>query len=277
MTSPAKLILTGNSDPCWDRGLIYGDGVFETMAVFDGTMPLGEYHLARLKIGLERLHIQVDIVAVEAHFQKLARQADNGILRVVLARSGGPRGYDPRQATELVLQSAVFPLPAYSKRLLVEGAVLHVCEHRLSVNPVLAGIKHLNRLDQVLAAAEWGRAGAQEGLMLDTAGRVTEGTFSNIFMVQDGVFLTPDLSQCGVEGVMRARLIEQLLLAGYAVKVCAVSLQEIHEAEAVFMCNSVLGAWPVRAVGDVDLRISPEYVEKVWSVLRPLGYERLYA
>ncbi|MNV85640.1 Aminodeoxychorismate lyase [compost metagenome] len=121
----------------------------------------------------------------------------------------------------------------------------------------MAGIKHLNRLEQVLARAEWQDAEHAEGLMLDASGRVIEGVYSNLFLVQDGVLLTPDLSRCGVAGVMRAELLAQAEAQGMRCDVGDIALDALLQADEVFLCNSLYGVWPVRALQQHRWSVGP--------------------
>src|SRR5690606_20422301 len=122
------------------------------------------------------------------------------------------------------------------------------CTTRLAEQPLLAGLKHLNRLEQVLARSEWQGGEFAEGLMRDQSGRVIEGVFSNLFIVQEGVLVTADLSRCGVAGVMRAALLDSARAEGLKVEVRDISLEEFFQADEVFLCNSLFGVWPVRSV-----------------------------
>jgi 4-amino-4-deoxychorismate lyase len=121
-----------------------------------------------------------------------------------------------------------------------------LCETRLSHQPRLAGIKHLNRLENVLAAAEWQNPDVAEGLLCDSEGNVIEGTRSNLFLVRHGELLTPDLSRCGVAGVQRQRVLDWAATRNLPASVGRVTLQDVLDADEVFLTNSVIGLWPVR-------------------------------
>ena len=233
--------------PVQDRGLQYGDGLFETLAVQDGRISLLDFHLDRLATGCERLGFAMPPAASLKVELQAASAADRAVLKLILTRGSGGRGYRPAEAAVPRRILSRHPWPEYPATWSQDGVRARVCALRLAAQPQLAGIKHLNRLEQVLARAEWGDAdGFQEGLMLDQEGRVIEGTMSNVFASPgEGVLLTPDLSRCGVAGVMRRYLLEQAAKAGITVRVEPFPLATLLRAREIFLCNSILGVWPV--------------------------------
>lgn len=241
---------SGSQIDVLDRGLQYGDGVFETIAVHHGRAPLWERHMQRLRHGCERLGIPVidtDMLAGEA--RQLYRQADRCVLKIIVTRGTGGRGYalaqDPVEATRVVM---TLPWSRYPGDLYRSGIKVRLCRTRLGAAPHLAGLKHLNRLDQVLARSEWQSSEISEGLMLDGDGHVIEGTMTNLFIVRDGRLYTPDISQAGVAGVMRGLIMELAAAAGRECSVQCLRLDDIEHAHEVFLCNSVVGIWPVRRI-----------------------------
>ncbi|HDS1735209.1 aminodeoxychorismate lyase [Pseudomonas sp. BP8] len=229
-----------------NRGLAYGDGLFETIAVRDGKPSLLEQHLQRLGSGCQRLAIDVDLALVRDELTRYASQLGQGVAKLILTRGDSQRGYAPAPgaAPRRILQGG--PLPAYPAAHSEHGVRVFACQTRLAEQPLLAGLKHLNRLEQVLARAEWQDAEHAEGLMRDSQGRLIEGVYSNLFLLRDGQLLTADLSRCGVAGVMRAALLEQAPALGIAVQVRDLALIDLEQADEVFLCNSVYGIWPVR-------------------------------
>lgn len=227
--------------PTDDRGLAYGDGLFETMRVHRGDVPWWNDHWWRLRSGAERLGIPLpDEARVRDEATSLFAGGAEGVLKLLVTRGAGERGYAPPAApvpTWLVSRHAV-PVPASA------GLRLHPCETRLASQPMLAGIKHCNRLEQVLARAEAGRAGADEGLVLDTRGNAVGATAANVFAFMDGRWTTPAIVDCGVAGVCRARLLP-------ALDACerALPLADVESADAVFLCNAVRGILPVASLG----------------------------
>lgn len=228
-----------------DRGLAYGDGLFETVKVREGRALLLERHLARLQEGCQRLAIPCDMRELRAELQAYMQQLDQGVCKLILTRGAGQRGYaSPNPCVpQRILQASSLPQwPAAHAQI---GIELFACELRLAVQPRLAGLKHLNRLEQVLARAEWTDPAYAEGLLLDQHGRVVDGVFSNVFIVHKQQLLTPSLTRCGVAGVMRAELVARATAAGLAVQEMDISLQLLQQADEVFMCNSLYGIWPV--------------------------------
>ena len=240
-----------------DRGLAYGDGLFETVAVRAGSPVLLDRHLARLGEGCARLLIDLDLALVRAELLAFSRELGDGVAKLIVTRGDGLRGYAPPQPAvpRRILQGGAKPAyPAGNAEL---GVRLFPCVTRLAEQPLLAGIKHLNRLEQVLARAEWQDAEHAEGLMLDASGRVIEGVYSNLFLLKGGVLLTPDLSRCGVAGVMRAELLAQAERQGLPCQVCDIALEALLQADEVFLCNSLYGVWPVRALQRHQWSVGP--------------------
>ena len=252
-----------------DRGLAYGDGLFETIAVSGGQPSLLQRHLTRLADGCARLRIPVDLAAVHSQLLAFSQQLGEGVVKLILTRGDGQRGYAPPEPAQprLVLQAGAKPVyPSANAEL---GVRLFPCVMRLAEQPVLAGLKHLNRLEQVLARSEWHDAEHAEGLMLDTSGRVIEGVYSNLFLVNAGVLVTADLSRCGVAGVMRAELLAQAAALGIKCQVRDISLEELLAADEVMLCNSVYGVWPVRALQAHGWSLGP-LTRKLQAIARDL-------
>lgn len=235
-----------------DRGMAYGDGVFETIRVCAGKPEFLSEHLQRLQNGCERLRIPLDRLRLEQEITRVLsdQSVPLAVLKITITRGGQQRGYgvDPKaQANRYLLLEE---LTAQRFARMQQGVKLRVCQHRLADNPALAGIKHLNRLDNVLARAEWTDSGIDEGLMLDGMGRVIEGTMSNLFVVRGSQLITPELSRCGVAGIMRQVVIEQLAPAEQlSVHIRPLQLQEMTRSDEVFICNSLIGICPVVAIG----------------------------
>lgn len=238
--------------PLANRGLHYGDGLFETVRVHRGEVPLWPRHLARLRDGAARLGIAVPEPAfVEARIAELTAGIDAGVLKLLLTRGEGGRGYAPPVGAPPTWMLALHPLPAIPAALR-----LHPCETRLAIQPALAGIKHCNRLEQVLARAEVERAGCDEGLVCDTDGRPVCATAANLLAFDGHRWRTPSLARCGVAGVLRGWLLEQGLL-GEAV----LSMEEVASAEALALCNAVRGILPVATLGARRWRAHPATTE----------------
>lgn len=243
--------------PLADRGLAYGDGLFETFAVRHARPIQQERHLQRLAEGCQRLSIPFDSSVLVQELDAFCRQLGDGVAKLILTRGDGLRGYaapaDP-VPRRILLGS---PRPSHPPSNAVDGVELFECRTRLAEQPLLAGLKHLNRLEQVLARAEWQDPRYAEGLLYDCSGRVVEGVFSNIFFVRDGVLVTPSLERCGVAGVMRAELLAHAAKLGVRCETGDYDRAQLLAADEVFLCNSLYGVWPVRRFADRDWPVGP--------------------
>lgn len=234
-----------------DRGLAYGDGLFETIRVHAHRMLLAEAHLARLARGADKLGIPCDLDSIRHWLAAaVASAAPEAVLKLVLTRGSGGRGYRPPENPAPTCIISTHALPELPAAVLQTGAAAFLCRQRLAHQPELAGIKHLNRLEQVLASREFAfHHAAFEGLMADHGDLLVEATRSNVFVSLDGKWLTPDLSRCGILGVMRQHLLDHF--AG-AVQVADIPLQDLRRADEVFVANSVFGVVPLTRVELAD-------------------------
>lgn len=229
-----------------DRGFAYGDGVFRTLPIRQG-QPIGwRRHYRKLNDDCNALSIVCPSEELLlSDIERLAGQEDC-VIKIVVTRGESARGYAVpplAQPNRSVMKSS---LPSYPSQYAADGVRLHLCKLRLSAQPRLAGIKHLNRLENVLARMEWRDKQIADGLLLDMAGNVIECTMSNVFMRKGQHIVTPDMSQCGVSGVTRERLIELLPSLGYTVEATAFDLDALLQADEVIICNSLFGIWQVR-------------------------------
>lgn len=265
------------SVPADDRGLAYGDGLFETMAVVFGRVRLLDHHLDRLCSDAARLSLPIDRPALESTVQQRARVLDHGVLKLLLTRGSGPRGYaipptvTPRLLFLETCQAAGFA-DTWCNAPQAPIAV-RVCDTPLSVNPVLAGMKHLNRLPQVLARSEWTGGEVTEGLMRAAGEAIVCATSANVFALRGDSLVTPALEQAGVAGVMRRALLEVARDEGVAVAYEDLTLDTLrHRADAVMLSSSLTG---VRQVGSIDgeaLRLGSADVDgRIERLRRALG------
>ena len=240
-----------------DRGLAYGDGLFETVLVKSGQPVLFERHLQRLVSGGLRLTLALDLRLVQHECLAFAALMGEGVMKLIVTRADGQRGYAPAPEAQprRILQSS--QLPAYPQRNAEHGIRLFPCQTRLAEQPLLAGLKHLNRLEQVIARGEWQDTEHAEGLMRDTSGRVIEAVYSNLFLVKDQTLRTADLGRCGVAGVMRAELLDQAAGAGLGIDISDLQMADLAQASEVFVCNSVYGVWPVCAFEHQNWPVGP--------------------
>lgn len=227
-----------------DRGLSYGDGLFETIAVVAGQPLLLEQHLSRLEKGLQALKFPSEVLSQVRRDLAALVLPETAVLKITVTRGVGQRGYALPTPTEVTRIITITDAPDFTGRQ-AEGVKLHHCEYRLPHNPVLAQIKHLNRLDQVMARSEWTDPAIAEGVVCDVEGYVVEGTMSNILWFKEGVAYTPLLDKCGVRGVMLDYLLYHLQLLKIEVKQGRYLTDELLSADEVLVCNSLIGIWPV--------------------------------
>ncbi len=236
--------------PAASRALNYGDGLFETMRFESGGIALWRYHLSRLALGADRLSITQNPDLIESEMQSflthLATQGiHQGVIKLRLIRGGDQRGYAPEANREHWRIFELFEgLPEWGT---AETAML--CEHRLAIHPQLAGIKHLNRLDQVLGAAEVAEASVSTGLMLDVAGALRCGIDSNIYLEVDGRIITPPLAESGVLGVFRSYMIDTLCIdLDISIVEQEIDRKQLASCLGLWLSNAVRGLRPVSSM-----------------------------
>lgn len=238
-----------------DRGLQYGDGVFETTLLANGHVRFIEQHLSRLALGCERLGIEPpDPAALRSDVQRLSGSSPRAVIKIIVSRGVGPRSYRPSSRSKTTRIVALYPAPLQPA---TPRLVLRWCETRLGRNARLAGIKHLNRLEQVLAQAEWRDDTVVDGLMLDTEGELVSGTANNVFLVREGVLVTPDLRFCGVLGIMRAEVLRTARELGITVNEEALRPHDVEVASEIFITNSVRGIRSVTELGELRWTDAP--------------------
>lgn len=252
-----------------DRGFAYGDGVFETCKMHDAKIPLWRFHKERMLKSCEKLWIPVPIDLLENQLKNLISKLSisdtkNAVVKITVTRGQGGRGYRLPDSVEPTIVIGIFPAPQYPATYFSEGVAVKICTQRLSCNPSLAGLKHLNRLEQVLARAEWQDESIAEGIVFDTKDNLIEAVFSNIFLVKNNEFFTPDLSEAGVAGVLRRLIIETIApQAGLKVQIKALSLSDLMSADEIFLCNSLYGIWPVaQIVGEKQYIVGAHLITK---------------
>ena len=239
-----------------DRGLAYGDGVFRTLRTEAGQPVWWADHYAKLEADCSALMLDCpDQAELRAEVCQVA-EAGQGVVKIVLTRGAGARGYalpSEPATTCIVLASA---LPHHAQNF--DDVHARWCELKLGRQPRLAGVKHLNRLENVLARAEWDDPTIFEGLLCDDSGAVISGVMSNVFWGKGGALFTPDLSQCGVAGVARMRLLRAAGRLGIGIHTGRFLPAELLAADEVMICNSVMG---VRRLARLD--------DTIWS---PAGW-----
>ena len=242
----------GETLPADDRGLHYGDGLFESIGVRAGIARFLEAHLARLASGCARLGIRFSSMAeLRAEIAAaLALAPPRAMLKIIVTRgSAMRRGYAPQGTESARRLMSLWPEAALPTSV-AEGVALHRATFTLADNPTLAGIKHLSRIENVMAAGEVAASGAFEALLLDGSGHVISGAMSNVFLVRDGQVLTPRLDRCGVAGVMRGVVLRECASLGITAEDRRVSLDALLAADEVFITNARVGVVPVLRVGE---------------------------
>jgi 4-amino-4-deoxychorismate lyase len=252
-----------------DRGLAYGDGLFETIALINGQPSLWAEHMKRLIAGCRVLAMpQPDTPQLHAELCDLA-QSDSGVGKIVLTRGNALPGYRPAQQARPNRILQFFPNASLPPRKFPDPVRVRMCTTRLSINTSTAGMKHLNRLEQVLARAEWHDEAIAEGLMMDTNGNLIEGVSSNLFLLEaDGGLCTPTLEQCGVSGVMRSCVMEVARSLGMTVIEAVCSVDRLWAAPSAFLTNALTGIRPIAAIDDHQFKphlISGILQESVWN------------
>lgn len=252
-----------------DRGLQFGDGLFETLAVIDGRIMHWERHRARLIRGCQRLGLpEPSWQQLERELQAAAADLPQAVLKLLYTCGCSLRGYarpNDIRPQRVLLRSA---WPAGLERHSPSGLRIIWCRHRLASQPRLAGIKHLNRLDQVLARAEWQDPQINEGLLRDQDGHVIEGVASNLFLVRNDVLHTPRLDNCGVAGVMREHLMASARAAGIEVMESCMDENDVTGADELFLCNSLMGLRPVAWLAGQRYETGP-VTRRLLSLMNP--------
>jgi 4-amino-4-deoxychorismate lyase len=242
-------------DPA-DRGLAYGDGLFETMAASDGRIRWLDLHLDRLEEGCRRLEIPAPSRSLVAReIEACCPRAGRAVVKLIVTRGPGARGYPPPDPPTPTRVLAVSQWPDYPDFFYRDGIVVRTCRLRLGENPALAGIKHLCRLEQVLAQLELRGEAVQQGLMLDASGCVAQGTTSNVFIVVGGELVTPSLARCGIKGVMRRVVLDAARTLHTPAVERDILPAELMGADEVFMTNALFGIWPVAELDGRRLRV----------------------
>jgi 4-amino-4-deoxychorismate lyase len=253
----------GCVDPA-DRGLAYGDGLFETIRVAQGRALLLEGHIGRLVADAAVLGINFDEAGLcDEYARFLGHCPDSCITKILVTRGCGGRGYLPDPCAPATIIFSSHPPLAHPVGHQVTGINAGICSLQLALQPMLAGIKHLNRLEQVLLRREMEELQVDEALVCDARGYVIEGVFSNVFMVSGGKLHTPAIETAGVRGVMRAAILRQAEQDGVPAEQGLYLPSDFLAADEIFFCNSVNGVWPVRML--VDRHFSPGPVSRRWQ------------
>ena len=258
----------------YDRGLAYGDGVFETILVQDGRLRFWDMHFKRLTRSLTQLNIRHKLISNDllATINKHLSHESEQIVKIIVTRGNSQRGYMVPEDISANTIIYISDNPGVSHDWSKTGIKAKFCETRLGYQTKLAGLKHLNRLEQILARLELANTDYQEGIMLGYHGEVIEGIMHNLFLVKNGELFTPDLSQCGVAGIMRTFIIENSQQWDIPVHVTQVTVEQLLAADELFFTNSINVIWPICEldnarfkVGEVTSLLSDKVVEKMYQ------------
>ncbi len=239
-----------------NRGFAYGDGIFRTMRLLDGELQDWPLHYQTLVADCSKIQIvcpSAELLMQEfKYFMASASEEDTqfSIIKIIITRGEGARGYAPPavcEPTRVLIQS---PLPNYPDEIYANGVALYSCQTRLAHQPILAGIKHLNRLENVLARAEHKDPRFFDGLLQDYDGHVIEAVSGNLFIRKEGVVMTPALDSCGVAGVMRQKILDWYRTQGQPVVIAPLSIEDVLQAEGVVIVNSVYGVLQVAQIDE---------------------------
>ncbi|HIO93115.1 MAG TPA: aminodeoxychorismate lyase [Leucothrix mucor] len=231
-----------------DRGLQYGDGIWETILISSSGYPiLLEEHLKRLQWGCKVIDLQgLDENLLRQEIAQVIQNTSHLILKIIITRGSGGRGYSSLGLSSPTRLLSLHDIPKNIQYHRDNGICIQHCDTRLSRNAKLSGFKHLNRLEQVLVRNELSDK-HQEGIVCDTQGNVIEGTMSNLFLIVDNnTVITPLLDKSGIKGIMRAYIISLLDKKNIDLIERSVAISDVNSAQALFFSNSVIGLWPVR-------------------------------
>ncbi len=249
-----------------DRAVQFGDGCFTTARIQTGEIQLLQAHLARLRDAFERLFIPfTDWAILEQEMIALAGRQQTGVLKVMITRGAGGRGYSAAGCQTPTRILSLSALPAHYARWQQEGITLALSPIRLGRNPHLAGVKHLNRLEQVLIRTHLEQTAGDEALVLDSDGLLTECCAANLFWRQGMTVFTPCLDQAGVKGIMRQFIIDRLAASGFTFAEVAAPLKALADADEVLICNALMPVVPVNACGEWEWTS-----RELYSFLSPL-------
>ena len=243
------------SIPLDDRGAQYGDGLFETIAIRGGAPRFWALHCERLMSGCARLGIaspEPNLILQQLQLAITASgvDAEYALAKIVVSAGSGRRGYAREDALVPAVRIGMFAAQPLGPKIYRDGIAVTLCGTRLAIQPQVAGIKLLNRIEQILARAEWNEPSIFEGLMLDTDERLICGTMSNVFISHGNVISTPAITRCGVAGVMREHLLSVFDNEGVDCSIRDIGLQELASADELILCNSQFGVLPVRKIDE---------------------------
>jgi 4-amino-4-deoxychorismate lyase len=255
----------------FDRAVHFGDGLFETIACRRGRPRFLSLHLERLRLGCTRLEINAgDFEEIRLEVLDLARDVDRAILKLIVTRGTTvARGYGVTGREKATRITFRYAWPDETGTESQDGIQARTAELRLGENPALAGLKHCNRLEQILARREWTDPGIMEALLFSSSGKLVSGTMSNVFIVDGAGLRTPRVDECGVAGVMRRVVLREAARAGIPAHEDVLDSGDLQRANEVFLTNARMGIWPLRTLDGRALRIGP-ITRQLQGILQPM-------
>ncbi len=234
--------------PAMDRGLAYGDGVFRTLRLRNGVPQHWERHYARLARDCAALKLPCTAAPLLRNEVTAVREGHDCAIKMIITRGAGERGYAYTGNSEPMRVVSATVWREYPRAYRETGVSVRLCNLRLAHQPALAGVKHLNRLENVLARAEWNNPDIAEGILCDAEDNAICGTMTNLFLAKGATLFTPRLDRCGVAGVTRDRIVEAAARLNYACVIRDIGWAEVLAADEIFLVNSLAGVWPVRVL-----------------------------
>ena len=267
------MLLNGSHDrqlSPYDRGVHFGDGLFETIACRVGRPRFLSLHLERLQLGCQRLGIEAGLEEIAAEIRSLASEVDSSILKLVLTRGTAvARGYGVSGREKATRITFRYPWPQEIRTGSQDGVQVRTATLRLGENPALAGLKHCNRLEQVLARREWTDPEIAEALLFSSSGKLVSGTMSNVFIVDGSGLRTPRVDLCGVAGVMRRVVLREANRVGLPAAEDFLDAADLRNADEIFLTNARVGIWPVRRLDNRTFGANPT-TRRLREALEPL-------
>ena len=255
----------------FDRAVHFGDGLFETIACRAGQPRFLSLHLERLLLGCQRLGIDPgNLDELRAEVRAVAGEVQNAIVKVILTRGTAlARGYSVTGREKATRITFRYAWPSETSTESQDGIRARTGQLRLGENPALAGLKHCNRLEQILARQEWSDPGIAESLLFSSSGRLVSGTMTNVFIVEGSRLRTPRMDLCGVAGVMRRVVLREAERAGIAVQEDVLGVDDVRKANELFVTNARIGIWPLRELDGRALQPGP-VTRQLQQIMTPL-------
>jgi len=237
-----------------DRAFNYGDGIFTTAKISHGQIEYLAQHIARLSTSCDVFSINFsqkeDLILEITNQAKLYEQ---GVIKIVITAGQGGRGYSRKGVGKSNIVISIHDVPPHYEGWQEEGINLGIATHQLGLNPMLKGVKHLNRLEQVLIRAELDQQSKDDLVVTNINNQIIEASAANIFWFKDEQLFTPNLDESGVFGIIRQQVIDSTS----DINIVKADIKVLEEATAIFICNCVMGIIPVKTYKNRGLMLKP--------------------